>query len=72
MRFLSKQAIKAVPRPDIRLSISTTCQIRQIQKPPYTRPDLDTIPRRLSPSQVDHYFTRKHKSAGENPGEDVK
>lgn len=70
LRFLSKQAVKAVPRP-FRLSTGTSRRIHNLQLPYSGPPSYETISRRFSSSNVDPqaYFINKRQQAAKERGE---
>jgi len=70
-RLLSRQAVKALPRPGLRLSTDTSRQIHSEQLPYTGPPSYETIARRFSSSQVDPqaYFTRKRQEEAKQRGE---
>lgn len=75
-RLLSRQAVKAVPRPraGLRISNSTTSRHVHSMQLPYTGPpSYDTIARRFSSDVVDPqaYLTRKRQQEAKNRGEFV-
>jgi len=72
-RLLSRQAVKAVPRPGPRLSAGTSRRIHSVQLPYTGSPSYETIARRFSSPQVDPqaYFTLKQQQKGKDRGEFV-
>lgn len=69
-RILSRQAVKAVPRP-FRPSTGTSRRTHSAQLPYTGPPSYETITRRFSPSQVDPqgFFTGKHNEEARDRGE---
>lgn len=72
IRLLSKQAVKAVRKPRLILSIGTTSRhVHSMQTPYSGPPSYDMIARRFSSSQVDpqDYINRKHQQEAKERGE---
>lgn len=72
-RLLSRQAVKAVPRPGLRLSTGTSHRTYSVQLPYSGPPSYETISRRFSSSQVDPqaYFNLKQQKEAKDRGEFV-